>query len=236
MSYRLYSAPDSANIVIHMILEQLQADFEICWVDRSRSEHRQPAYKDSLNPQGLIPVLVDEGTPIFETAAIALHLSDQHRQLAPQQPGSAARAQLLQWLFYLSNTLHADLRVQFYSHRHVSDSHLADSLVTQTRKRVGDHLRLLEEVLSKQPAGPWFLGAELSILDFYLGALCRWAVLYPPGGALVEGRPNSLSRLSELLKALEQLPAVARALRAQQISAPFFTDPSPPELPRHQVC
>ncbi|WP_315980711.1 hypothetical protein [Aliamphritea spongicola] len=36
MSYQLYSAPDSANLVIQMILEQLDAPYELCWLNRGQ--------------------------------------------------------------------------------------------------------------------------------------------------------------------------------------------------------
>lgn len=235
MSYQLYSAPDSANIVIHMILEQLEADFDVRWVDRSAQEQRGESYRNNLNPQGLIPVLVDADQAIFETAAIALHLSDKYQMLAPQRPGSIERARFLQWLFYLSNTLHADLRVQFYSERHVSDASAAESLLAKTKERVAGHFELIEAQLSKTASGPWFLGAELSVLDFYLGALCRWAVLYPVANALQKGLPEGLPCIHKLLTALEALPAVQRALTPQKIRPPYFLNPSPPALPREQV-
>jgi len=236
MSYQLYGAPDSANIVVQMVLEQLGVRYELCWVDRSSAEQRSVHYRQNLNPQGLLPVLVDGETVLFETAAIALHLTDKHRMLAPQVPGSAARSRFLQWLFYLSNTLHADLRVQFYPRRHVEDAVALEALLAGTRRRVAGHFQLLEAQLSKQRGGPWFLGAELSILDFYLGALCRWSVLYPTGAALTAGRPASLPCLRGLLSELEQLPAVANTMAAQKVAAPFFTQPSPPDMPLEQIC
>ena len=235
MSYKLYSAPDSANIVIHMILEQLEVEFDLLWVDRSRQEHKEAQYRQQLNPQGLIPVLVDADTPVFETAAIALYLSEKHRQLGPQGAGSAERSRFLQWLFYLSNTLHADLRVQFYPHRHVSDGAAIAALLEGTQSRVLGHFELIEAELEKNTAGPWFLGEELSILDFYLGALCRWSMLYPTASALGNGILDSNPCLLRLLAALEELPGVQRAMGLQTIKAPFFLDPTPPDLPAEQV-
>ncbi len=236
MSYTLYGAPDSANIVVQMILEQLGVVFEMQWVDRSAREHLGENYRNNLNPQGLIPVLVDAQTPIFETAAIALHLSDKHRLLAPQQPGSSTRSRFLQWLFYLSNTLHADLRVQFYSERHVSAVSAVAPLLERTKERVAGHFKLIEAELGNTVSGPWFLGSELSVLDFYLGALCRWSVLYPTANALQLGRPEYLPNLHRLLGALEALPAVQRALAPQKIKPPYFINPTPPALPPEQVC
>lgn len=234
MTYRLHGAPDSANIVIHLILEQLQTDYELVWVDRSTQQHRSEAFRQTLNPQGLIPVLQDGELTIFETAAIALYLADKHQQLAPAQTDTAARAQFMQWLFFLSNTLHADLRVQFYPHRHVADPQAIPALLTQTRQRVLGHLQLLEDHLARQ-SGDWFMGAELSILDFYLAALCRWATLYPRGDALAPEQLAALPEISAILARLQQFSAVAAVLPEHKITLPCFISPTPPQLPAEQV-
>ncbi|WP_432473455.1 glutathione S-transferase family protein [Amphritea sp. HPY] len=235
MSYTLYGAPDSANIIIHMVLEQMAVEYDLEWVDRGSKAHRSEQFRRTLNPQGLMPVLLDGDKPVFETAAIALHLADKHQQLAPGLLVVPERAWFLQWLFYLSNTLHADLRVQFYPDRHVSDAAAVEPLLEKTRQRVAGHLSLLDMELAKYSDGPWFLGRQLTILDFYLGVLCRWSVLYPRGKALACSALSSLPNLQRLLSALEQLPAVQRVFLQHKIQAPFITQPTPPELPAEQV-
>jgi glutathione S-transferase len=235
MGYTLYGAPDSANLVIHLILEQLEVDYELVWVDRSRQAHRHQDFLANLNPQGLLPVLVDDGQPIFETAAIALHLTDKHQALAPQGLASPERAHFLQWLFYLSNTLHADLRMQFYPHRHVSETGAIPALLAQTQVRIKQHFQLIENTLAKRADGPWFCGAKFSVLDIYLAALWRWSLLYPRGQALNPDLLADLPHLYELLIALEQHPTAHNVLPLHQVKAPFFTQPSFPDLPAEQV-
>lgn len=234
MGYILHGAPDSASIVIHMILEQLEADYELVWIDRSRQQHRSAQFRQMLNPQGLMPVLQQGELTIFETAAIALYLADQHHQLIPEAEAAVSRAESMQWLFYLSNTLHADLRVQFYPHRHVTDIAAVPTLLDKTRQRVIGHLQLLEKHLSQQD-GDWFLGTSLSILDFYLAALCRWAVLYPRQQALRVEQLSALPTLNRLLERLQQLPSVQRVMPVHSISMPCFIEPTPPDLPVDQV-
>ena len=76
MSYLLYYSPDSANLVIRMILEELGAHYDDSEVPRRRSE-RDPTFL-RLNPRGLLPVLIDKAndTVLFETGAIALYLAE----------------------------------------------------------------------------------------------------------------------------------------------------------------
>ena len=54
----LHYYPGNASLTPHMLLRELGVDFELQLVDRTQGEHKSPAYL-KLNPNGLIPVLVD---------------------------------------------------------------------------------------------------------------------------------------------------------------------------------
>src|SRR5689334_10559721 len=102
--YALYYYPSNASMAPHMVLEEIGAPFELRLVDRERQAHKTPEYL-RLNPNGLIPVLVDGDLVLFESAAICLHLADRHPEsrLAPPL-GSPARAHFYKWLIHLTNT------------------------------------------------------------------------------------------------------------------------------------
>lgn len=230
--YTLYGSPDSANLVIRMVLHELGQSFETVWLDRSSRAHKQAEYL-AMNPQGLIPVLVDNGQPIFETAAIALHLCDEHGRLAPR--GGADRARFLQWLFYLSNTPHADLRARFYSAAYISGEDEQSALRAGMGKRFDGHLQLIEDELAASDDGPWFLGESLTALDIYFAALCRWWQLYPPGEAAAPISVESLPNVHLLLSELAKRPAIVAACTEEHLVAPFFIDPSLPDLPMDRI-
>lgn len=228
MTYQLYGAPDNANLVIHVILEELGVPYEMQWLDRTSKEHRGEAYRQ-LNPQGLIPTLIDGETSVFETAAIALYLADKHQALAPTE--SVQRAKLYQWLFFLSNTLHADLRIQFYAHRHVTSGEAEAPLRAGTLQRIKQHLKLLEDELQRHD-GPWLLAGEaLSILDIYLGVMCRWMTLYPAGKALEVRYFDELPKLKALLESLQSRPSFERACEEETIGAPYLLGANAPRKP-----
>jgi glutathione S-transferase len=230
--YILYGSPDSANLVVRMLLHELGQPFESVWLDRSRREHKQADYL-AMNPQGLIPVLVDNGQPIFETAAITLYLCDKHGLLAPQS--GTDRARFLQWLFYLSNTPHADLRARFYCNEYIDGETGQAALRAGIGQRFKDHLQLIEAELAANDAGPWFLGESLSALDIYLAALCRWWQLYPTAEAGAPISAQTLPNLFRLLSELAQRPAIAAACAEESIVAPFFIDPKLPDLPQDMI-
>ena len=114
---QLHHYPSTASMVPHLLLEEIGAPYELVFVDRTQGAHKSAAYL-ALNPNGLIPVLVDGDLVLYETAAICLHLVDVHPQagLAPLS-GTPQRAQFYKWLVWLTNTLQATLIVYFYPER-----------------------------------------------------------------------------------------------------------------------
>jgi glutathione S-transferase len=179
-----------------------------------------------FNPQGLLPVLVDPGQdePLFETAAILLHLADTHQAL---QPPPAARGRLLKWLFFLSNTLHADLRALFYSERYVATDSAIAALRNALHRRVTEHCALLEAEMVRHQ-GPYVLGAHIGVCDFYLAACIRWAQLYPHGDALPSAQLARYPRLMAMLRTLEQRPSVQKAYALEGMDGSVFTAPNYP--------
>ena len=102
---QLHYAPGNASMTPHMLLEELGVPFELKQVDRDKNAHKSPEYL-KLNPNGLIPVLIDGDLVLYETAAIVLHLVDTHPAagLAPAV-GTAERAQFYKWLVWLCASL-----------------------------------------------------------------------------------------------------------------------------------
>jgi glutathione S-transferase len=225
--YRLHGSPDSANFIVRIVLEELGLSYDYSPVDRLNSQQNSEAYR-RLNPQGLIPVLEVPGqdAPMFETAAIVLYLAETHGRLAPA-PASPHRGRFLKWLFFLSNTLHSDLRISFKPERYVPETQAALSLHTGLIHRISGSFDHLDAELSAQ-GGPFLLGAELSVLDYYVAACARWAQLYRNDGKWsLEATPH----LRALLEVLEMRPAVCKACELEGIEGKPFTEPRPAQLP-----
>ncbi|MFT3718890.1 glutathione S-transferase family protein [Pseudorhodoferax sp.] len=211
---QLYYHPTDASMAPHMVLEELGVPFELVLVDRANQAHKSEAYL-RLNPNGLIPVLVDGDTVLYETAAILLHLADTHPQagLAPALAGSE-RAHLYKWLFWLSNTLHATLNLYFYPERWASAELVqgATNLKARAEARAGQLLELLDQELARH-GGPWLLGERYTVLDPYLLMLARWTRHF--------GRPaRTLTHLGPYLLRVLARPAVQRAYATEQIGEP----------------
>ena len=213
---QLHYYPSTAGMVPHIVLEELGAPYERVLVDRSQGAHKAPAYL-RLNPNGLIPVMVEGDLVLYETAAICLHLCDTHpaAALAPPQ-GTAERAHFYKWLVWLTNTLQATLMVYFYPERWVSEGNAAGAaeVKAQAEARVGGLLDQLDAELQRT-GGPWFMGAQYTALDAYVFTLCRWTRFFASTPA--RDRPH----LGPYLQRMLARPAVQRVLVAEQIQPPL---------------
>lgn len=59
---QLHYHPGNASMTPHILLEELGVPYELLLVDRKNNAHKSPAYL-KLNPNGLIPVLIDGERP-----------------------------------------------------------------------------------------------------------------------------------------------------------------------------
>ena len=219
--YRLHYAPDNASLVIRLALEEMGLPFEAVLVDRARNEQNSAAYR-ALNPNGLIPVLETPQGPIFETAAILLWLADTHGQMAPA-PDCRFRSGFVKWLFFTSNTLHADLRILFYPEKYIGTAQ-AGVLRTGIQLRLRQHLKLLDTLAHDTP--DWFRADQPSVLTYYVACLMRWMALYP---AQVDRSWYQLAdtpNLQNILMHLELRPATRAAIAAEGLGVTPFTSPT----------
>jgi len=211
----LHYFPSNASFAPHIVLEELQVPFRLSLVERDAGAHKSPEYL-KLNPNGLIPVMVDaDGMVMYETAAILMHLADTHpdAQLAPA-PGTAARAQFYKWLIWLTNTLQPTTIAYYYPERWVDEGN-ADG-VAQVKKqaelRVGPLLDQLEAQLASH-GQPWLLGADYTVADAMAFMLCRWTRNF--------ARPaRSLPHINGFLQRMLARPAVQRAIATEKLPQP----------------
>jgi glutathione S-transferase len=213
----LHYDPGSAAMVPHILLEEIGVPYERVLVERAAKAHKQPAYL-RLNPNGLIPVLVDGDLVLYETAAIALHLCDTHpRALLAPALGSAARAHFYKWLVWLTNTLQASLILYFYPERWVNEGNEAAALEIKSHaeRKVAGLLDQLDAELARH-GREWFGQAGYSALDPYVFTLCRWTRNFRS-----ERPAREREHLGPYLQRMLARPAVQRVLATEKLAPPF---------------
>lgn len=168
----LYYSPGAASLVVHWLLIELDVPHELRLLDFAAKEQKSAEYL-KLNPNGVVPTLLIDGEPVFEAAALVMHLADAHpsARLAPHL-GSLQRAHYYQWLVHLANTVQPAFRNWFYPMEAAGEAN-ADATRENARVRVEGCWDLIEAHLAEH--GPWLLGETLSAADFHLTMLMRWS-------------------------------------------------------------
>jgi glutathione S-transferase len=111
MSITFYYSPRSTATHVHWALEELEVPYAKVKVDLAAGDHKKPDYL-RLNPNGKVPLLVDESTPIFESLAIIIHLGLRYgteRGLWPKL-GAPAHGQALSWTVWGASILGGAVR------------------------------------------------------------------------------------------------------------------------------
>lgn len=200
--YKLYGRRGSGSVGPHMVLEELGVDY--AFVHLEREEMKAPAYLE-LNPLGTVPVLMlENGTPMLESAAMIVHLTAAHASALAPRPGSVEHARFLQWMVYLSaNVYEAYLRCSYSDRYSTGGATHAGAIKAKAEADLIRHFTVIEGGLD-----PYLLGASVSAADHYLHMLATWWV--PAPSELYRRFP----KLGALATAIEARPAVQRVLAA----------------------
>jgi glutathione S-transferase len=100
MSITYYYAPMSTAVRTTWAIEELGVPCERVKLDIQKKETKTEAFL-KLNPNGVIPLLVVDGMPIFESTAILLHLAETYGvDKGLYAPPGLRRAEMLKWIIW----------------------------------------------------------------------------------------------------------------------------------------
>ncbi len=162
--YTVYAAGTPNGRKVPIMLEEIGAPYEVRKVDIGKGEQNDATFR-ALNPNGKIPVLVDdegpEGKPIsvFESGAILIYLAERAKsELLPAE--GAERYAVLQWLMFQM----AGVGPMFGQYGHFES--VAPERVPYAIARYHAEVKRLYGVLDVQLGGGEFLaGSTYSIAD-----------------------------------------------------------------------
>src|SRR5262245_14694531 len=93
----LFYLPNTRATGVHILLEELRADYRLHVLDRSREEHHGPEYL-AINPMGKVPAITHGDAVVTEQVAIYLYLADLYPEAALAPPiGDPLRGPYLRW-------------------------------------------------------------------------------------------------------------------------------------------
>lgn len=98
MPMRLYSVVGSPNSrKVEAVVNLTGLPVEVSYLDFFTGDLRQPDYL-ALNPNGMVPTLVDDGLVLWESNAIIQYLADKAGAEALFPTAPARRADIVRWL------------------------------------------------------------------------------------------------------------------------------------------
>ncbi len=172
MSLTFYFAPMSTASTVHWSLEELGVPYEAVKVDLSDAADKQRKL-GPVNPNLKVPVLVHDGTPIFESAAIQIYLGETFGVDKGLYPASGPkRAEALKWLVWANVNL---AEVVSRWQRNVSKHFPAEAQNAAAGRDARSELDQLIGVFEKELAEKsYVLGESVSLVDFHMASLFQW--------------------------------------------------------------
>jgi glutathione S-transferase len=189
---RLFYMPRTRSSRVLWLLEEIGEPYDLTEI--AGAERRSAAHLDR-HPLGRVPALeLDDGTVIFESAAICLQLADLHPDAGLTAPlGSSERALVYQWVLFAMTELEGPL---FRWIRELGEG-VVDSPSSQ---RFADAAAGLEAALKR---GDWVLGERFTVAD----VLCASVLSGAHSRQLLEPWPG----LRAYVERAEARPAYVRS-------------------------
>jgi len=173
----LYHAPRSRSTRIIFLLEELGAPYAIKQVSIRRSDGSGSTDPINPHPHGKVPVIDDDGVVVFESPAIALHLTDKfpNNGIGPQVDDNL-RGAYLSWLIYYASVLEPAFMSKFMK-------------IEVPRGSAGwvPVEEAMDAVTQRLEVGPYMLGDGFSAADILYGttfAMFRNSPLLNPSPVL----------------------------------------------------
>jgi glutathione S-transferase len=177
---RLYHQPRSRSTRVLWLAEEAGAPLDVVVI--AREEKSSEAYR-KMHPLGRSPAYVEEGGPVFESAALCLHLADRHPEAGLiAAPGSHERALQYQWCFFAMTELEAplvDAGRQLWKDSGEPDAAILEAALGRFEKGVA----VVEEALDGRDH---LVGDGFSVADVVVGGVLTFARMselaqLPPG-------------------------------------------------------
>jgi len=88
------------DLRVRWALEEARLAYKVRLLEQG--DQNKPEYR-ALQPFGQVPIFEENGTVLFESGAIVLHVAERSEALLPKDP--AARAQAVQWVIAALNSV-----------------------------------------------------------------------------------------------------------------------------------
>jgi glutathione S-transferase len=194
----LYNAAHSTcSQKVRICLAEKNLAFEDIRLDLGKNkDHLKPEYL-KLNPNGVVPTLIDDGHIVLDSSVICEYLDERYRAVRLTPEDLVERARMRAWMRYLEEVPTAAVRVPSFNmgflprydgldrkrfeqeqsdirpirkqfYRRMGPSGFKKEDVEASLEQLGNTCRRMNEALSK---GPWLLGQQYTLADIIVTPL-----------------------------------------------------------------
>ena len=198
---KLYYAPGACSLAAHIILNEINVDFDLERVDikTHTTEKGQDYY--TINPKGAVPALeLNPGMILTEIVAILPFLAqhDPKQDLIP--PSGLGRAKVLEWLGFLNSEVHKAYSVLF-------KQQLAEEGKQRAYKEIDRLLQFVEDYLAEVDTD-YLVDDNFGPADAYLFVITNWS-------KVIGHDLSNFTEIKALRKVVMQRQSVQVALREE---------------------
>jgi glutathione S-transferase len=165
----LFYAPGACSMAAHIVMEEAGEKYEAKRMDLGKGEQRTEAYM-KIHPLGRVPaLLLDDGSPLTENAAILPYLGKRFG-LWPKD--AKAEAQALSFIGYCASTVHPAHAHISRPERYTADKNAFPGIQEQGKKSFFEYLKQIDGKL----AGRQWVSDQYSVADAYAFTFYTWGV------------------------------------------------------------
>ena len=188
-----YHNPMSRGRMVHWMLEEVGAPYDVHLIDFNKGAHKAPAFT-AINPMGKLPTVQHKGVTITEVGAIIAYLADEFPKagLAPAIH-DAKRGAYLRWMFFGAGCIDQALIDKMFS-RPPPERPMALGY-----GNFADTMNTVTGAISKSP---YLLGDAFTAADLFIAAQLGWGMMMKA----VEPTPE----IAAYVKRCTGRPAMAR--------------------------
>jgi glutathione S-transferase len=177
---------------VRMVLHEKALEFDEVRIDLGKKEQLKPEYL-ALNPNAVVPTLVDDGIPIIESSVICEYLDEKypHNPLVPHD--LLERARMRAWTHYIEEVAVGAIRVPSFNRaflyrfdkldqtqfegeeinprpvrrelfqRMGSPKGFSKQEIDRSLEQLTETCRRMDAAIAKQ--GPWLMGKQFTLAD-----------------------------------------------------------------------
>jgi glutathione S-transferase len=197
----LFHSPNSRSTGALILLEELQAPYELHVLNMQTGEQRQPAYL-AVNPMGKVPAILHGDVLVTEQVAVHIYLADLFPQagLAPSLT-DPRRGPYLRWMAFYAACFEPA----------IVDRAMKRDPAPPAMSPYGDFDTVMSTLTAQLDAGPYMLGQTFSAADVLWGTALQWTTMFGlvPETATIKTYIDLIARRPAALRVREKDAALA---------------------------